>query len=60
MCYGPTMLFLLASTVKDLHYTGFPFVLFRSILQLQAILPLDGCAVSYTATVLGTTKGSLL
>ena len=44
-------------TVKGLHYTGFPFILFKFILQLQAVLPLDGFAVSYTANSLSTPKG---
>lgn len=45
------------STVKGLHYTSFPLILFKFILQLQAFLPLDGSAVSYTANGLSTPKG---
>lgn len=45
------------STVKGVHYTGFPFILFKFILQLQAVLPLGGFAVSYTANSLSTPKG---
>lgn len=44
--------------VKDLHYTDFPFILFKFLLQLHAVLSLDGCAVSYTANSLSTSKGT--
>lgn len=43
--------------VKDLHCTGFPFILFKFILQLHTALPLDGCAVSYTENSVSTSKG---